>query len=254
MVKSSWESRMLIVATRSNGLEPSAAIYPQSDKINHSFYLPNEANILITHLAINRRCTSIILFIYYFLSAHTDSLLISLKHPLHLYLFLFNYCIYLYTYIIYHEIVCVSVKTDSRILLYICISIMFSVVWISKQEKMSISDSCFFPIELGSIDSSPFPPSLPLQLDDNPTYFSLQVYIPSLSPSLISLSCVCVCFLINIILLIMNCDNFAGDHGRNPRSWGWDLWENLVLLESFEIYGETQHTHQTVDCFQIENG
>lgn len=56
---------------------------------------------------------------------------------------------------------------------------------------MSISDSCFFPLELGSTDSSPFPPSLPLQLDDSPTFFSLQVCI--VSPlSLISLPCVCV--------------------------------------------------------------
>lgn len=40
----------------------------------------------------------------------------------------------------------------------------------------TVTDSCFFPIELGSTisDSCFSPPSLPLQLDDNPTYFSLQ--------------------------------------------------------------------------------
>ncbi|KAH6835242.1 hypothetical protein C2S53_012406 [Perilla frutescens var. hirtella] len=56
---------------------------------------------------------------------------------------------------------------------------------ISEDEKLSqmskdfgstFTDSCFFHIELGSTitDSCLFPPSQPLQVDDNPTYFSLQ--------------------------------------------------------------------------------
>lgn len=79
---------------------------------------------------------------------------------------------------------------------------------ISEDEKLSqmikdcidlsstVTDSCFFPIELGSTvtDSCLCPPSQPLQVDDHPIYFSLQVlyiYFLFANPHFL---CVCVCF------------------------------------------------------------